>query len=212
MLRGAGELIEICRRRIHHEPHHRSADGRLLLGGGRVPRRVRERADDPDLEGHLRGSDARDLRAVARRFRAERVSAARPAERSPCVDADHGPDLADGHPVRRATTFRRSAMAPVAERARASEAASPRRCWRNEPGHARRPPVRTSAVSTRPAAPTRLRRGRRAAACRRKSRTRTRAASAIRAQSRTAIPTIRPRGAENARRQGPHLHEPLRAA
>jgi NADH-quinone oxidoreductase subunit E len=29
MLRGAGELIEICRRRINHEPHHRSADGRL---------------------------------------------------------------------------------------------------------------------------------------------------------------------------------------
>jgi NADH-quinone oxidoreductase subunit E len=29
MLSGAGELIEICRRRIHGEPHHRSADGRL---------------------------------------------------------------------------------------------------------------------------------------------------------------------------------------
>jgi NADH-quinone oxidoreductase subunit E len=29
MLRGAGELIEICRRRIHAEPHHRSADGLL---------------------------------------------------------------------------------------------------------------------------------------------------------------------------------------
>jgi NADH-quinone oxidoreductase subunit E len=29
MLRGAGELIDICRERIHHEPHHRSEDGRL---------------------------------------------------------------------------------------------------------------------------------------------------------------------------------------
>src|SRR6185503_16895135 len=29
MLSGAVELIEICRRRIHGEPHHRSADGRL---------------------------------------------------------------------------------------------------------------------------------------------------------------------------------------
>ncbi|MEZ5773816.1 MAG: NADH-quinone oxidoreductase subunit NuoE [Hyphomicrobiaceae bacterium] len=27
MLRGAGELIEVCKRRIHHDPFHRSADG-----------------------------------------------------------------------------------------------------------------------------------------------------------------------------------------
>jgi NADH-quinone oxidoreductase subunit E len=29
MLRGAGDLIEVCHRRIHHDQHHRSADGRL---------------------------------------------------------------------------------------------------------------------------------------------------------------------------------------
>ena len=29
MLRGAGELIEVCRRRIHEQQHHRSADGTL---------------------------------------------------------------------------------------------------------------------------------------------------------------------------------------
>ncbi len=29
MLRGAGELIDICKRRIHHDPHHLSADGAL---------------------------------------------------------------------------------------------------------------------------------------------------------------------------------------
>ena len=29
MLRGSGELIEICRTRIHHDQHHVSADGRL---------------------------------------------------------------------------------------------------------------------------------------------------------------------------------------
>ena len=81
MLRGAGELIEICRQRIHHEPHHLSADGALLLGGGRVPRRLRERADDPDLEGHLRGPDAGDFRRPARRVRARRAAGARPAER-----------------------------------------------------------------------------------------------------------------------------------
>lgn len=27
MLRGAGDLIDVCRKRIHKEPHHRSADG-----------------------------------------------------------------------------------------------------------------------------------------------------------------------------------------
>jgi NADH-quinone oxidoreductase subunit E len=27
MLRGSGELIEICQRRIHHDPHHLSSDG-----------------------------------------------------------------------------------------------------------------------------------------------------------------------------------------
>jgi len=27
MLRGAGELIDACRKRIHHDPHHLSADG-----------------------------------------------------------------------------------------------------------------------------------------------------------------------------------------
>ena len=58
MLRGAGE---------HHlhlpQPHPRASAPplgrrRLLLGGGRVPRRLRERADGADLQGHLRGSDA----------------------------------------------------------------------------------------------------------------------------------------------------------
>ena len=29
MLRGAGDVIDVCRRRIHPEPHHRSADGAL---------------------------------------------------------------------------------------------------------------------------------------------------------------------------------------
>jgi NADH-quinone oxidoreductase subunit E len=29
MLRGANDLIEVCRRKIHHEPHHRNADGTL---------------------------------------------------------------------------------------------------------------------------------------------------------------------------------------
>ncbi len=29
MLRGAGDLIEVCRSKIHHEPHHTNADGTL---------------------------------------------------------------------------------------------------------------------------------------------------------------------------------------
>src|SRR5690606_35274454 len=29
MLRGAGELIEVCKQKIHQEPHHLNADGTL---------------------------------------------------------------------------------------------------------------------------------------------------------------------------------------
>src|SRR6266700_3250859 len=48
-LRGAGDIIEVCQSRIHHDPFH--------LGRSRVSWRLCERADGADLEGHLRGSD-----------------------------------------------------------------------------------------------------------------------------------------------------------
>jgi NADH-quinone oxidoreductase subunit E len=57
MLRGSEELMKVCKRKIAEQPHTLSADGNFL-GRGRVPGRLRERADDSDLEGHLRGPDA----------------------------------------------------------------------------------------------------------------------------------------------------------
>ena len=130
-----------------HPPRAAPPFGRRasLLGGGGVPGRVRERADDPGLQGHLRGSDARDLRGAARRFRAGRAARARPAKRSPCVDADHGPDLAHRHPVREDDVPPTQRMAPVAAeqgaRERGEHVTRGAR-WRNEPGARRRPPAR----------------------------------------------------------------------
>ncbi len=86
------DLIKVCQKRIGEpEPGHRRRQ--FLLGRGRVPGRLRERADGPDLEGHLRGPDGRKLRARC-------STASRPASRR--------------SPVRRtaASSRRRSAARP----------------------------------------------------------------------------------------------------
>ena len=54
---------------------------RFLLGGGRVPRRVRQRADGADRQGHLRGPDAGAVREGARRLRQGQAAQARLADR-----------------------------------------------------------------------------------------------------------------------------------
>ena len=77
MLRGADDLIEVCQR---PDPSRAAAchrRRRLLLGRGRVPGRLRERADGADLERHLRGPDGGKLREGARRFRQASRSPAR---------------------------------------------------------------------------------------------------------------------------------------
>ena len=61
MLRGADELIKVCHDRIG-EQLHVIGRRRLLLGRGRVPRRLRECADGADQLRLLRGPDARELR------------------------------------------------------------------------------------------------------------------------------------------------------
>ena len=81
-LRGAGDIIEVCQSRIHHDPFHLSEDGDFSLGRGRVPRRLRERADGDDLEGHLRGSDQGELRQGARRLCLRQSAEARSADRA----------------------------------------------------------------------------------------------------------------------------------
>ena len=97
MLRGAEALMDVCRKKIHHEQFHTNDARHAVLGRGRVPRRLRQRADGDDLQGHLRGSDAgaagRDHRPV--RDRQGRRRAGRTAERPHRVGAAIGPDVAE---------------------------------------------------------------------------------------------------------------------
>jgi NADH-quinone oxidoreductase subunit E len=53
MLRGSEELMEVCRSKIHPEPFHLNESGNAVVGRGRVPGRLRERADGDDLQGCL---------------------------------------------------------------------------------------------------------------------------------------------------------------
>ena len=77
MICGAEDLIAVCRRKI--APHAaRGVGGRqVLLGGGRVPRGLRQRADGADRQGLLRGPDGREARGDPRRLRPRRGAAAR---------------------------------------------------------------------------------------------------------------------------------------
>ena len=82
MICGAEELIAVCRRKI--APHAaRGVGGRqVLLGGGRVPRGLRQCADGADRQGLLRGPDGGGVRGDPRRLRARRGAAAGAAERA----------------------------------------------------------------------------------------------------------------------------------
>ena len=63
------DLFEVCQRAHPSRAASRLGRRQFLLGRGRVPRRLRQRADGADLERHLRGSDRRELREGARRLR-----------------------------------------------------------------------------------------------------------------------------------------------
>ena len=58
MLRGAEALMDVCRKKIHPGavPHQRARHA--VVGRGRMPRRLRQRTDGDDLQGHIRGPDA----------------------------------------------------------------------------------------------------------------------------------------------------------
>ena len=77
LLRGGGGDQEGLRAAHRPRPVPRVRRRRLLLGGGRVPRRLRQRADGADRQRHLRGSDPGDLREGARRHRPRREAEAR---------------------------------------------------------------------------------------------------------------------------------------
>ena len=82
MLRGAEEIKKVCQRRIGDQEH--VTQGRkIFVARGRVPWRLRQRADGADQLRLLRGSDAGEFREAARwscgRKRHEARSADRPA-------------------------------------------------------------------------------------------------------------------------------------
>ena len=51
-------LMDVCRSKIHHDQFHTNDKRHAVVGRGRMPRRLRQRADGDDLQGHVRGSDA----------------------------------------------------------------------------------------------------------------------------------------------------------
>src|SRR5690606_9576689 len=72
---------------------------RLLLGGGRVPRVLHERAHGADLEGRLRGSDTGADGKGARRLRQGAAAQARLPDRPPYLRADRRTDRPQGREV-----------------------------------------------------------------------------------------------------------------
>ena len=79
--------IDICHRRIG-EQYARHRGRQVLLGRGRVPRRLRERADGADQLRLLRGPHARELREDPRRAGRRPHAEAGPAGRPAAVRAD----------------------------------------------------------------------------------------------------------------------------
>ncbi len=53
MLRGSEALMEVCKSKIHHDQFHTNDEGTLVLGRGRMPGRLCERADGDDFQGYL---------------------------------------------------------------------------------------------------------------------------------------------------------------
>ena len=100
MLRGSDEIIKVCKSAHSSRSVPRFRGRQLLVGRGRVPRRLRERADGADLERHLRGPDAGEFRQGSRRFYERQAGEARPADRPADVRANRWADHAqDGEGV-----------------------------------------------------------------------------------------------------------------
>ena len=76
--------------KIHHDQFHTNGRRHVLLGGGRVPRRLRERADGADLQGHLRGPDAGALGRAHRRLRRRQGRTVEPGRRTAAVSGAGG--------------------------------------------------------------------------------------------------------------------------
>ena len=97
-LRGADDLEKICRKRIGDQGE--VDQGRqILLGRGRMPRRLRERADGADQLRLLRGPDGGQLQQDPRRSRGGQESEAGPADRPATFGAHRRRNHAQGEGV-----------------------------------------------------------------------------------------------------------------
>ena len=92
-------LFEVCQRRIHRRAAPRLGRRQFLLGRGRVPRRLRQRADGADRQRLLRGPDGGELREGARRIsaagkpvqcRSSQTAGPHDPSRRQCCRRDHG--------------------------------------------------------------------------------------------------------------------------
>ena len=96
MLRGAEDADRGLPASASHEPLHVVGRRQFLLGRGRVPRRLRQRADGADLKRYLRGPDRRELREDARRARGRQAQPKPgPADRPAILRAGRRADHAD---------------------------------------------------------------------------------------------------------------------
>ncbi len=144
MLRGAEALKDVCKRKIHHEPHHLSEDGNFSWEEVECLGCLCQCADGADLQGYLRRPDAGLLEKVLDGYRAGQPPKARLANRPQGVRPVGGqttltdPALFDGSAVgawqknswnplrqpRRLPQLTAAAAAPVAASTQSSVAPS----------------------------------------------------------------------------------------
>ena len=168
MICGAEDLIAVCREKI--APNAAPAVGRrqVQLGRGRMPRRLRQRADGADRQGLLRGPDRRAAGRDPRRAGRGQGAGAGAAERPLCLGAAERADQPQGARSRAAPQYNASVEAALAtarygeaDRRHRGAAGAPRgrprvRPWRPRRPRHRRPrrrrPTAPQAGAPKPAA------------------------------------------------------------
>jgi NADH-quinone oxidoreductase subunit E len=97
MICGAEDLVAVCRDKIAPSVASAERGWQVLVGRGRVPRGLRQRADGADRQGLLRGSDGGEAGRADRRDGGGQGADAGAAERALCVGARVWADLPDGY-------------------------------------------------------------------------------------------------------------------
>jgi NADH-quinone oxidoreductase subunit E len=96
MICGAEDLVGVCKRQDRAEAASAQRRWQVLVGRGRVPRRLCQRADGADRQGLLRGPDGREACGAHRRDGGGQGADAGAAERALRVGARGRADLAQG--------------------------------------------------------------------------------------------------------------------